>query len=272
MEYGFIYVIENKENGKKYIGQTCNKYPNTRWSAHKNDAKNGLNRPLYNAIRKYGETSFVFKILLKNVPIEKLDFYEKLWIKKFKTRIPNGYNISIGGSVLRGKDNPMFGVPSKFKGVKRTEEVKIKIKEKWTNERRKKQSDKFSGNNNPMYGIHNCGENNPNYNKKISDETKRKISESLSGEKNGFYGKTHTNETKNIISQYQNKNKKSIAMMDSITEEIIIIFNSISDAKRYIIENTNYKKADDSAISKCARGICSIIYGYKWKFIEKCND
>lgn len=35
----------------------------------------------------------------------------------------------------------------------------------------------------------------------ISDETKRKIRNSVSGEKNGFYGKTHTNEMKSLSSK-----------------------------------------------------------------------
>ena len=80
MKTGYIYVIENLINHKKYVGQTQNKYPNTRWSNHKLTARNGNNLPLYRAIRKYGEENFVFKIILKNIPLDKLDFYEILWI------------------------------------------------------------------------------------------------------------------------------------------------------------------------------------------------
>ena len=99
-----------------------------------------------------------------------------------------------------------------------------------------------------------------------------KIKKSVSGVNNGFYNKKHTEETKFILSQLQNKNKKCIAMLDIKTEEIIIIFESLSKSAKYLRENTEYKKADDSAISKCARGIYNYVYGHKWKFIEKCND
>ena len=47
---------------------------------------------------------------------------------------------------------------------------------------------KISGENNPMYGVHRYGENNPNFGKKWTEEQKRKISESLKGK---FAGENH---------------------------------------------------------------------------------
>lgn len=44
---------------------------------------------------------------------------------------------------------------------------------------------------------------------KLSEETKRKISESVKGEKNGFYGKKHSEETKKKMSEsHKGKNRK----------------------------------------------------------------
>ena len=48
------------------------------------------------------------------------------------------------------------------------------------------------------------GEKNPNYGKHRSDETRSKISESMKGQKNHFFGITHTESNKKIISD---KNK-----------------------------------------------------------------
>lgn len=58
---------------------------------------------------------------------------------------------------------------------------------KVSNETRKKLSEALKGKKNPMFG------------KKTSDETKLKISKSTSGKKNHFYGKKHTKETRQKI-------------------------------------------------------------------------
>lgn len=53
MYEGYIYLIENKLNKHKYIGQTSQTIKK-RWMQHKSDAKI-FNYPLYRAINKYGE-------------------------------------------------------------------------------------------------------------------------------------------------------------------------------------------------------------------------
>ena len=58
----------------------------------------------------------------------------------------------------------------------------------------------------PMYAsdhqrMHNLGKNNHNYGKKMSDKTKRKISEKVSGENHPLWGKHHSDETKKKISK-----------------------------------------------------------------------
>ena len=245
---GYIYKIINNINNKVYIGQTSKKRANDRWSQHKSDSKHlreGDNSALHLAMNKYGIENFCFKIL-EEVDISLLDEREKYWISFYDSKVPNGYNISEGGNVPRG-------IPNKYKGVPRTEEVKQKIRDSWTNERKKQYSIMFSGKNNPMYG------------KKVSDETKKKISEKLSGELNPFYGKHHTEETKQKLSQYQQSKKKAIGMYDKETGELLKSFESISAAGRYIDGDTSY-------ISKACRRKTqtgsNIAYGYAWNFIE----
>lgn len=107
-----IYCIENIINGKKYIGQSINIF--SRWKQHINKAKSGTNTALYNAIRKYGKDNFKFYILKKYNKNELSDL-EIMYIKKYNTKAPRGYNMTDGGEGtvgvrMYGKENPMFGL------------------------------------------------------------------------------------------------------------------------------------------------------------------
>ncbi len=107
-----IYCIENIINGKKYIGQSINIF--SRWKQHINKAKSGTNTALYNAIRKYGKDNFKFYILKKCNKNELSDL-EIMYIKKYNTKAPRGYNMTDDGEGtvgvrMYGKENPMFGL------------------------------------------------------------------------------------------------------------------------------------------------------------------
>lgn len=51
MSVRFIYVPQNLINGKIYVGQT--KSPPKRKATHFSNARKGITRPLYAAIRKH---------------------------------------------------------------------------------------------------------------------------------------------------------------------------------------------------------------------------
>lgn len=89
-----IYKIQNLINGKIYIGQSV--HIKTRFNQHKNEAKNGNTRPLYNAIRKYGVENFSFEVI-EECSKEKLNEREIYWIKKYDS-FHNGYNLTPGGN------------------------------------------------------------------------------------------------------------------------------------------------------------------------------
>lgn len=95
----FIYKIENKVNGKIYIGKTNNF--NKRKIQHfpkNNNYENKKAKILYSAIKKYGQNNFEMKIIEK--VSNNWEEREKFWIAKFNSKIPNGYNMTDGG------DNP----------------------------------------------------------------------------------------------------------------------------------------------------------------------
>lgn len=97
-----IYLIENKVNGKKYVGQHCGD-GESRWKQHLKESLNlSNNRPLYSAMRKYGLENFIYTIL-EEIPFEKgqkeLDLREIFHIHNQNSYISNGngYNLTLGG-------------------------------------------------------------------------------------------------------------------------------------------------------------------------------
>jgi group I intron endonuclease len=178
-----IYKIECLDNSKVYIGITENL--NHRLKVH--FGCYNKNTLLSRAIKKYGRDSFQVTI------IDMTDFWEEglekeiEYIKLYKSYNSKfGYNMTMGGE----------GIP----GLKHTDETKKKMSESHMG--------KGLGEDNPMYGkpSWNKGKKmSPESRKKLSEsckgrvlseETKKKISGKLKGSNNSFYGKTHTEETK----------------------------------------------------------------------------
>lgn len=95
MQTGTIYSIICKVNGKRYIGQTV-KSISERWRLHLQESKTKEHRPLYRAIKKYGQGMFIVRVLEENIPIDNLSEREKYWIEQFDT-FNNGYNLTTGG-------------------------------------------------------------------------------------------------------------------------------------------------------------------------------
>lgn len=103
---GYIYLIENKINGHKYVGMTQFSLER-RWKEHLRDCtqKKTETRPLHMAIRKYGAENFSMS-LIEECPIEILSEREKFWIQQYDT-YANGYNATLGGdgkSFYNGED------------------------------------------------------------------------------------------------------------------------------------------------------------------------
>lgn len=93
---GYIYLITNNINNKKYVGKTVRSI-RERWVEHIQNSKNDKykNRPLYRAMRKYGPDNFSIKELEK-CGISILSDREKYWIKYYNS-FKRGYNATLGG-------------------------------------------------------------------------------------------------------------------------------------------------------------------------------
>jgi len=97
---GYIYKITNTVNRKCYIGVTTKDNPNERWMNHKSAIRANIGCPLLQkAVKKYGEDSFRFEVLIICFDQDVFKF-ENEYILKNNSMSPNGYNIAVGG--IRG--------------------------------------------------------------------------------------------------------------------------------------------------------------------------
>jgi len=106
-----IYKIENKVNGKVYIGCTT-QLLKRRWLQHCNSKLKKT--ALKSAIIKYGVSSFEVSVIEECDSVENMFLREMFWVKEYNSS-KKGYNMTLGGDrgpVLKGKDNPNFGKPN----------------------------------------------------------------------------------------------------------------------------------------------------------------
>jgi group I intron endonuclease len=99
-----IYGIENKIDGKTYVGKSVNM--EKRWIKHANALKKGThyNTHLQRSYNKYGKDCFSH-IIIEQCEVEKLSEREQHWVN---VRIDRLYNHVIDVITMKGSSNP-FG-------------------------------------------------------------------------------------------------------------------------------------------------------------------
>jgi len=118
---GTIYSIICKVTSKRYIGQTQQEL-SKRWGQHIQESKTHSNRPLYNAMNKYGVGMFVIRVIEEDIPIEKLSERECYWIEQFDT-YKNGYNATTGGEESKAiREDVRKKISSTMTGVEKSHE------------------------------------------------------------------------------------------------------------------------------------------------------
>ena len=188
--YGIIYMVRNKINDKKYIGQTINSFKE-RYRG--NLEKYTENEHLRNSIKKYGIENFeiieVFDIAHDKCELDEL---EKYYINYYKTYEEEyGYNKTLGGE---------GGIPNE-----QARESMRKAKQRYKEDNESQGTAYWQ---NPEFielmSSVTSGEKNGMYGKKHTEETKRKISENkkgkLVGENSPHWGKPKSEETRKKIS------------------------------------------------------------------------
>ena len=119
-----------------------------------------------------------------------------------------------------------------------------------SNETRRKMSESHKGQKKPPF----------------TDKHKNNLSESHKGQTSGMKNKKHTEESKRKMSEIKKgipniKLSKPVFQIDKNTNNIIAEFSSLSEIERQL--GLSFKN-----ISCCCRGITKSAYGYIWKYKE----
>ncbi len=188
--FGIVYLIENRINGKAYIGLTKQTL-SARWYHHKYNARKGGTTPFYNAIRKYGENAWDLSILQTYDTEVELIAGDIYWINKLGTKIEtgDGYNATDGGHLTR-----------------HCEETKNKIREKQIGRPSPKKGKKYGPLKERRKSPCKPGHTVPH-----SEETKEKLRQISTGKKlsettrekisRSNQGRTHSEESKELKTQ-----------------------------------------------------------------------
>lgn len=91
----FIYLVTNKVNGKRYVGQTTVSVQ-SRWTRHCWASAVVKNMPIATAIKKYGKENFTVETLAECASQEALDAAELHFATELNTFSPHGYNLRAG--------------------------------------------------------------------------------------------------------------------------------------------------------------------------------
>ena len=178
-----IYLVTNKLNGKHYVGQT---------TVSKN--KYGHGEALKLAYDKYGKKNFNYEIICNGVNNRNtLNFMEKFWIKVMDSRAPNGYNIEEGGTT---KGEISESTRQKLREKNKGKIVSIEVREKLSKAGKGRKHSPKTIEKMKLAAQRNLKLRPKRIGIKLSEETKKKLSEMRKGELNPFYGKKHSEETK----------------------------------------------------------------------------
>lgn len=160
--FGYIYKTTNLINGRIYIGQRAGTFKQNYF---------GSGLEITRAVLKYGKENFKVEIIgyasdrnaLNLLEIKKIKEYREVCGTAFLYNIADGGQGGDIGCSLSGESHPNWG--KKF-----SEETKEKLRKAWEH-------------------------------RVVSEETKKKISVSMSGENNTFFGRHHSKASIEKMSQ-----------------------------------------------------------------------
>lgn len=225
---GKIYCAHCIVTGKKYIGQTRQKYVSSRIYRHFSDANKGyIKNKFYRSLNKYGKNGFIWGII-EECDISELNTREIYWISEYKT-VEKGYNLSPGG-----------GQPPEYYSKEYLIETPNGEREIIKN------LSKYCRDNFLNIGhVHEtlCGKRLHHRNYKLIPRTQEEIEKynkerkkredgkrkGLLGEKNGMYNKKHKDETKQKLIERKRKLFSKTYYFISPERELLIVNTTLRE-------------------------------------------
>lgn len=128
---GYLYLVTNTINNKKYVGQSKCDDIETRWASHRKMLKDSIGRYLLSAYHKYGIKNFKFQIICICFD-ECCDLLEETYIKKFNTLTPNGYNLKSGGKSSRHSEETKQLIAKRLR-ERVTDKIRLEMRERTKN-------------------------------------------------------------------------------------------------------------------------------------------
>lgn len=240
-ERNYKLYVHISPSGKRYYGITSYEKAEWRWNNGKGYKEN---RHFTNSINKYGWDNFKHIILFNNLTKEEACLLEQMYIALYDTTNPKyGYNNMSGGQhglhTEESKKKISEHNAKYWEGKQRDEQTRNKISESLKGEKHYYYGKHFTEEHRRKIGQGNKG-------KKVSEESKAKISNSLKGQHKG-----------------KNNYKSKPVLMFTLDGEFIRRFDCVADANEFLGKDRN-----NDNISRCARGQYHTSWNYKWKYEE----
>ena len=233
---GYIYLIIDLTNWKKYVGQHHYHIENLDPNYH------GSGTIISKIYKKRPET--LKEVYLKTCYTqEELDEWEKYFIFLYDTLWPNGYNLQEGGNGGVPCEETRKKISETLKGKQFSEETRRKLSDankgkKHTEEARKKISDAKKGKPAPNKGI------------PMSEEARKKISDAKKGKPSHNKGIP--------MSEEQKKKLSKKVLQFTLNGEFIREWPSFAECERNGFYGT--------AVCKCCQGKQKTHKGFVWKY------
>lgn len=206
-----IYGLHCRTTNKWYVGQSLD--IKHRWNDYRLFRCKSQPK-LHRALKKYGYDDFDKLVIEECDEVQWImDYREMYWIKRLNC-IDNGYNLTEGGSGGKKSKETREKISKSRMGIVYSEETRrrMSLGQKTPKQlafvrslSEKRRGKSLTEEHKIKIGQKQFGENNHFYGKSHSDETKKVISEkaksrNTNGENNAFFGRTHSEETKKLMS------------------------------------------------------------------------